>query len=168
MSWSRSTACAPASCRYFTSTRKRRNNFSRSLWQQIKPAACEPPARDQARALRLPALLPGRGSLAVDEDEGDAAGLLAVINPGVIGGLLHQHVASLHMDLAVVEQHVDLAVEHDCVIHGPSTVCIGVPAITLGRGIDAHRDQDLMMIDRSAARLDRREIDDAKHRAVGR
>ena len=47
--------------------------------------------------------------LGVDEDEGDATRLLATIDPGVNGALLHQHVACLKMDIGIIQQHVDLA-----------------------------------------------------------
>src|ERR1041384_6149138 len=45
----------------------------------------------------------------IDQDEGDAARLLASVHPGMVGRLLHHHVARLEMHHAVVEQHVDLA-----------------------------------------------------------
>src|SRR5262249_28237777 len=47
--------------------------------------------------------------LRVDQDEGDAAGLGAAVDPGMVGALLDQHVARLEVHLDVVEQHVDLA-----------------------------------------------------------
>ena len=95
-------------------------------------------------------------------------GLPAVVDPGVIGALLHQDVAGLDMDLGVVEQHVDLAVEHDGVIDGAGAVGVLVPRIALRRRIDAHVDQDLVMIDGAvAAGRRRREIDDAEDGAVG-
>ena len=47
--------------------------------------------------------------LGVDEDEGDATRLLAAIDPGVNGALLHQYVACLKMDIGIIQQHVDLA-----------------------------------------------------------
>src|SRR6516164_5463802 len=53
----------------------------------------------------------GRSSrlLRIDQDEGDAAGLGAAIDPGVIGALLHQDVSRLQVNFRIVEQHVDLA-----------------------------------------------------------
>src|SRR5262249_240857 len=55
--------------------------------------------------------------LRIDQDEGDAAGLGAAIDPGVIRALLHQYVARLEMNFRIVEQHVDLAGHDDGVIH---------------------------------------------------
>ncbi len=86
----------------------------------------------------------------------------------MVGALLHQNVAGLHVHFGVVEQHVDLAVEHDGVIDGAGAVGVFVPRITLGRRIDAHVEQDLVMIDGAvAAGRRRREIDDAEDGAVG-
>src|SRR6266702_4394613 len=51
--------------------------------------------------------------LRIDQDEGDAAGLGAAIDPGVIGALLHQDVSRLQVNLRIVEQHVDLAGHDD-------------------------------------------------------
>src|SRR5262249_25850126 len=61
------------------------------------------------------------------------------------------------MDLAVVEQHVDLAVEHDRVVDGSGPVRIGVPRVALGRRIDTHRAQDFNVIDRRCVRTGRSE-----------
>src|ERR1700730_18221224 len=55
--------------------------------------------------------------LRIDQDEGDAAGLAAAIDPGVIGALLHQDVSRLQVNLRIVEQHVDLAGHDDGIIH---------------------------------------------------
>src|SRR6266702_8373416 len=41
------------------------------------------------------------GLLRVHQDEGDPAGLAAAVHPGVVGRLLHDHVARLEMDFAV-------------------------------------------------------------------
>src|SRR3954469_14134015 len=60
--------------------------------------------------------------LGVDQDEGDAAGLGAAVDPGMVGALLHQHVAGLEMNLVIVEQHVDLARHYDGVVDGASAM----------------------------------------------
>src|SRR5258706_5929124 len=52
----------------------------------------------------------------VDQDERDLAWRGAAIDPGVVGRLLDQHVTGLEVDLALVEQHVDLARQHDRVV----------------------------------------------------
>ncbi len=66
--------------------------------------------------LRLPVLLPGRRVFRVDQHEADPARLARLVDPGVVGALLHHDVAGLQVHLLVVEQHVDLAVEHDGVV----------------------------------------------------
>src|SRR3984957_3311535 len=99
MSWSPMPASARASCRCFTATRKRRNS-----------------AGTNGSILLLPPLVPGRRGFAIDQDEGDAARFCAVIDPSVVGALLHQNVAGRHMNFRVVEQHVDFAIEHDGVV----------------------------------------------------
>src|SRR5215470_5377615 len=75
--------------------------------------------------------------LRVDEHEGDTAGLGPAIDPGVIGALLHQHIARLEMNLRVVEQHVDLAGHHYSVVHGARAMHGGMPRrqSALGRTI---------------------------------
>jgi hypothetical protein len=40
------------------------------------------------------------GFLRVDQNKGDAAGLVAAVDPGVVGLLLDQHVARLEMDFS--------------------------------------------------------------------
>src|ERR1700676_5474653 len=51
--------------------------------------------------------------LRIHQYEQDTARLRAVIDPSVIGGLLHDDVALLEMDRIVVQHHVDLACEDD-------------------------------------------------------
>src|SRR5262249_43612397 len=67
-------------------------------------------------------LAPGSWLLGINEDEGNATGLASAVDPGVVGALLDQHVASLEVDLAVVEQHVDLALHDDGVVDGQRAV----------------------------------------------
>ena len=86
----------------------------------------------------------------------------------MIGRLLDENIAGFDMDLAVVQQHVDFAVENDCVIDGFGPVRIGVPRVALGRRIDAHRAQNFIVIDRRCMRTRRSEIDDTENGAVFR
>src|SRR5579883_2411925 len=117
--------------------------------------------------LGRPFLRPSGWHFGINQNEGDPARLGAVVDPGVIGALLHQYIAGFDVDLAVVEQHVDLAVEHDRVIDRLGAMGIGMPAIALRRRVNSHRHEDLMMIDRRRVRRYRCEIDDAEDRAVG-
>src|SRR3954453_19606111 len=54
--------------------------------------------------------------LRLDQDECNATRLGSPVDPGVVGALLDQYVAGLEMDLAIVEQHVDLALHDDGVV----------------------------------------------------
>ena len=49
------------------------------------------------------------GLLRIHQYEGDAAWLLTVVEPGVIGRLLYDYIAGLEMDCTGIEHHVDLA-----------------------------------------------------------
>src|SRR5262249_7498296 len=85
----------------------------RRIWWicfRIKDSACGLQAR--ARNTASLAYAGGRESswfLGIDQDEGDAAGLGSAVDPGMVGPLLHHHVADLEMHFGVVEQHIDLA-----------------------------------------------------------
>src|SRR5262245_15607141 len=71
------------------------------------------------------------------------------------------------MHLAVVEQHVDLAVEHDGVVDRAGAVGEEVAVIALRLGIDAHLLEQRMMIDALRHRaVVRRKIHHAQDRAV--
>src|SRR5512138_820396 len=52
----------------------------------------------------------------VDQHKRDTAATLAAVHPGVVGSLLHQHIARSQMHLALVEDHVDLAFDDDRVV----------------------------------------------------
>src|SRR5215467_4136687 len=54
--------------------------------------------------------------LRVHQHKENTTRLLAAIDPGVVGRLLHDHVARLQMHVTVVEHHVDLAREDDRVV----------------------------------------------------
>src|SRR4051812_19529868 len=71
-----------------------------------------------------PRLFPRFRFLRVDQYESDPARLGAVVDPGVVGALLNQNIAGFYMDLAVVQQHVDLSFEDDGVIDAAGTVGI--------------------------------------------
>src|SRR2546425_11546499 len=75
------------------------------------PGRCRRPIHlSRAGIIRAePALIHAGSSwlLRINEHEGDAAGLGAAVDPGMVGALLDQHVAGLEMDLGIVEQHVD-------------------------------------------------------------
>src|SRR5712671_2826857 len=79
-----------------------------SAWQAQPTTATR--GRPSLRLLRL------------DQDECNATGLGSPVDPGMVGALLDQHVAGLEMDLAVVEQHVDLALHDDGVVNGERAV----------------------------------------------
>src|SRR5262245_56187800 len=78
--------------------------------------------RSSRRPGKRGTLAPGSWLLGIDEDEGNATGLGSAVDPGVVGALLDQHVAGLEMDLAVVDQHVDLTLHDDGVVDGERAV----------------------------------------------
>src|ERR1043165_1781671 len=77
--------------------------------------------------------------LRVDEDESDAAVLHAAVLPGVVGGLLHQHVARAQANLAAGQQHVDLALDHRRIVDTARAVHL---ALRPGREIHHAEDGD--------------------------
>src|SRR5215813_14357564 len=107
--------------------------------------------------------------LRIDQDEGDAAGLGAAIDPGVIGALLHQYVARLEMNFRIVEQHVDLAGHDDGVIHRARAVhgWMARRQSALGRAV-AKALVHAVGIELARFGRFRRKIDDAKDRAAAR
>src|ERR1700761_2518617 len=114
-----------------------------------------PLPQDDRTCLRLPALLPGGGRLRVDQDESDAAYSAAVVDPGMVRALLDQHIARLQMNLRVVHQHVDFAIEHDGIVDASGAMSVAMAHVALGRRIDAHAKEDLFVVDmrrRSPAR----------------
>src|SRR5262249_34828015 len=73
------------------------------------PMISAPSAGDNGRTASAPTRVPeaecgtvvsigNSRLLGVDQDEGDTAGFIAAIYPGVVGALLHQNIASLEMD----------------------------------------------------------------------
>src|SRR5258708_1127164 len=112
---SRSAALRPyAAMQPSRSSRKRRTlatsrRISKIIWLDAK-------VRSVSRMLIARTPDSRQGIDGVDQHESDATGLGAAIDPGVVGALLPQHVAGLEMDLAIVEQHVDLARQDDGVI----------------------------------------------------
>src|SRR5262249_36268230 len=107
--------------------------------------------------------------LGVDEDESDAAGFGAAIDPGVIGALLHQHVTGFEMNFRIIEQHVDLAGHDDGVVHGARAMHGRMPRrqSALGRPI-AEAAMHGVVVEPARLGRFRREIDDAKHGAAAR
>src|SRR5262249_19928316 len=86
-------------------------------WSAPRWAGCDYDPRGNRRS-RL---------LGVDEDESDAAGFGAAIDPGVIGALLHQHVTGFKMNFRIIEQHVDLAGHDAGVVHGARAMHARIP-----------------------------------------
>src|ERR1043166_6982314 len=58
----------------------------------------------------------------IHQHEQDAARLLAAVDPGMVGRLLHHGVARLEMNAGLVEHHVDLARNHDGIIERAAAV----------------------------------------------
>src|SRR6185436_9069157 len=82
-----------------------------------------PETMNSAERSRRPTnTLISRLCLRVDEDESDAAVRLAAVFPGVVGRLLHQHVARAQVHFAIGEKHVDLAFDHHRVIDAARAV----------------------------------------------
>src|SRR5262249_33829154 len=102
--------------------------------------------------------------LRVDEDESDAAGFGAAIDPGVISALLHQHVTGLEMNFRVVEQHIDLTGHHDGIVHRARAVHGRMPRrrSALGHAIAEAAMHGIVVESPRLGRF-RREVDDAKH-----
>src|SRR5438309_5872056 len=103
----------------------------------------------------------------INEHEGDAAGLGPAIDPGVIGALLHEHIAGLEVNFRIVEQHVDLAGHYNGVVHCARAVHGGMPRrqAALGRTI-AEALMHGSGVEISRLRRFRRKLDDAKHRSA--
>ena len=74
-------------------------------------------------------------------------GLPDVLTQAWLVRLLHHDVAGLHVDLRVVEQHVDLAFQHDGVVDRAGAVREGVTLVALRRRVDAHLLEDFVMVD---------------------
>jgi hypothetical protein len=47
--------------------------------------------------------------LCIHDDEGDLAGLITAVGPGVVGAALNDDVARLQVNVGIVQEHVDLA-----------------------------------------------------------
>ena len=84
--------------------------------------------------------MPSRGRVGINQDERDSTTLSAIVDPGVVRSLLYQNVAGLKVDLRVIHQHIDFAIEHDRIVDAFGSVRIGVPRVTLCRRVNAHRD----------------------------
>jgi hypothetical protein len=88
---------------------------------------------------------------------------LAAVHPGMIGPLLHQHIARGEMHLALVEHHVDLAFDDHRVVDAAGLVHSGMG----GRGLagEAHLLQHRLARHRLACR---RKLDHAEEAAARR
>src|ERR1700731_5256086 len=96
------TAIAFAFILFSVTLRCERSEPRRATARAVHPsrAATRPPQDDGPRSLlRL---------FGIHQHEDDAAGLGAVIEPGMVGGLLNDDVAGFDVDGLVVEHHVDL------------------------------------------------------------
>ena len=70
----------------------------------------------------------------IDHREGHAADLVRIVDPRMIGALLHHNVTGLQMQLGVVKQNVDFTLQHDAVVDGIGAMherVIGVLPIAL-------------------------------------
>src|SRR5271154_7071547 len=111
------------------------------------------------RALRL---------LGIHQHEDDAARLLAAIDPGVVGRLLHDDVARFEVYGLVVEHHVDLAGHDDGVVDRAGAVLqrIGHRRAAPRRVATGDIHHELGIHGREFGIIDRREFDDTENRAV--
>src|SRR5258708_6327116 len=87
-----------------------------------------------------------RRLVSVDEREGDTAVFPSAVHPGVVRPPLHQHVARLEMNLRIVEQHVDLARDHDGVVDALRAVHARVARVARARS-DSHLAQHGRVVD---------------------
>src|SRR5215470_10268136 len=109
-----------------------------------------------------------RGFHGVDEDERDPACLAAVVHPSMVGTLLLQDISGLQVHLGIVEQHVDLARQHDGVINAPSAVHVRMSSRQGIIWVEAHVAKHCRVVDCVYLVANRREIDDAKDRSARR
>src|SRR6516225_896704 len=110
------------------------------------------------------------GLVRADQHEGDATGDLAVVHPRMIGALLNQNIASLEMDFAVVEQHVDLSLQHDRVVDALGAMherMIGVLALAPLLGADPHLRREGGVVDLDLP-CHRREVHNPQNRPIHR
>ena len=122
--------------------------------------------RARRKLLRKPEL-----ELPVDQDECDHGRRVRPVAPGVVGAALDQDVAGLQHHVFVVEQHRDLAREHDRVVDGLGAVHARMTAaLAEGRRllVAQRREGAARLLDAHAAdRFGlRREMIDAQHRRV--
>src|SRR4030088_572424 len=92
-----------------------------------------PPARPLA--FGIPHQSPGR--LGAHQDGGDDARLRATHAPGMVGPSLDKDVALFQELLALVQDGVDLALEHDDVVDGRRGVPYWIARLTVGRAARA-------------------------------
>src|SRR5215470_7799916 len=78
--------------------------------RRIQPAS-QPPA-----SMRWRAFHPSLRLLRIDQDESDAAGHLAAVDPGVAGALLNEDIARFQVHLGLIKQHVDLPFQHNGIV----------------------------------------------------
>src|SRR6516225_5886414 len=64
--------------------------------------------------------------LGIEQQEGDIGRFIGAVAPGMIGAALDQDVAGLEQNLALVHERVDLAREHDGVVHRVGLVKAGM------------------------------------------
>src|SRR5215467_12227948 len=103
----------------------------------------------------------------VDQDECNATGLGSAVDPGVVGALLDQYVTGLEMHLAVVEQHVDLALHDDGVVDGARAVHQRVARRqALSGRVIADLLMQVILLELFDLGRGRRNVDDAEDRAL--
>ena len=56
--------------------------------------------------------------LCIHKNEGDLARRVSAIDPGVVGASLNDNVARLQMNLRIVQEHVDLSGQNQCIVDG--------------------------------------------------
>src|SRR5207253_1461607 len=118
------------------------------------------------RLLRPSTLLGRRKWLRVDEYHGDDARLVAAHAPGVVGAALDEDVAGLEQRLPLVDDGVDLALQHHDVVDGAGLVHHRIAGAAIGR---VRRVECLGPVAGVRAALPLRirgKLDDAKERAV--
>lgn len=101
-----------------------------------------------------------RQRLRVDENECHAAQSAASIGPGVVRSALDENVACVHQRLALIQDRVDLTLEHDRVINGVGLVKALPPSPALSADLCA---APLHLFGRTLRTTFGCDVDDAKY-----
>src|SRR5215475_2754214 len=136
--------------------RSRLGRLSYLITCASNPAVRSSPFLSYRASVRA-AVVDPRGWCGVDQHEGDAADLAAAVLPGVVCTLLYQDIAGAQVNLAVVEQHVDLARKNDRVVDAPGAVHEGAARRRI-EWCDPHLPKDRGIVELPLSLSQRREV----------